>query len=436
MTKKRIAVIFLLLAAGTAGFFKASKLLKLTAINTYEDSGLYVQNPYQGMYIQADTGDRDMIKGIPGQGCNLVLLAYDLSGFQSDRLPKTKLKELESAFELCSDLGLQVIFRAAYGFGGESGEPDDFELLKLHMEQISNILNSYEKQLVCIQAGMLGPWGEGNSSRYFEDEDSAMGIRNDVAIGWHRLLAPDIQLQLRTPANIQSASDSGIPLSRLGMHNDALLGSDTDLGTYTDRHRELDWIERNLGHSRTGGETAAVSEFSSGDNAVGEFDALGLSYLNLLYNLDVMDQWKYEMHGSISAYDYIQNHLGLRVHAARSVVPRHMALYGQSFKVSLKNTGFASDIQRLNFMFVISTEDSIEFFVPDSIDRGMDEFLVSTRLGNLPDDKKIEVGLWAGYGTPGDGTQFILSNDSELLTDYGFKIASYKKTGFWYSLTD
>ena len=412
---------------------------------TYTPSTRQIRNPYQGFYRQVDAGDREGIRRVSTEGGNLVFLAYALNDFHSSPLSEEKLEELRAALALSKELGLQVIFRAAYGFSEGTGtrEPESFELVEMHMTQMSELLNVYREQLVCVQTGMLGPWGEGNRSSLYVYQSDQRELQNQVALRWHWLLSEEIQIQLRTPERIRNAVAAGLPLERMGLHNDALLSSETDLGTYQRRQEELNWIQKQLPHSRTGGETAVKTRFSAGVQAVQEFRQLGLCYLNRDYQPEVLDLWRQErMQGqgqgqgeTETFYDYIEKHLGLRIHLSRAVLPKRISSRSKDVKLVLRNTGFSGNGMALQFYMVLKCAKELKYIPIDVFTQKKDELHLRMFLPQLPDRGETELGLWVGYGTPEEGLPFTLANDGTEAVDW-IRIGCYEKRGFFHRLKE
>ena len=393
---------------------------------TYKESGSYAANPYQGMYIQVDSANTEAIETASEKGVNLILLAVNLNGFYTGGISAEKLSEIRAAFETAEKHGLQIIFRAAYGFSKGMGtrEPKSFDVTEAHMGQLAEILNDNKNLLVSVQSGMLGPWGEGNNSIFFTTANIEKNIRNKTALLWHELLSEDIQLQLRTPQCIRFAAEAGVPLRRMGMHNDALLSSCDDLGTYENRGTEIEWLKKELSHSKTGGETAVRTELSKAENAVSEFKQLGLCYLNMLYNTDVLQLWKNEVRGADNAYDYIRNHLGMRIHLSRASLPSRISKVQNRVKVILKNTGFFESMKSLEFKLVLKTESGIKYLEPDAIEMRKDEAELRARLAELPQNGPFELGVCGGHRSAVE-KPWCFANEREYQTEYGVKIAGY-----------
>ena len=418
---------------------------KVTTIN-YTESMDIIPNPKQGLYVQVDSERHDKIIRLAEEGTQLILLACNLNGFQAIPVSEDKLEEIQTAFALAREYNMQVIFRAAYGFseGRLTEEAEDTAMLLLHMEQLAEIVNPYQDTILCVQAGMLGPWGEWHSSKFFVDDEASLFIRNMVALKWHTLLAEGIQLQIRRPVYIQDAADAGVPLQRLGFHNDALLASESDMGTYRGsenaRQENLEWIQENLSHSRTGGEMPAVSDYTDAENAVREFRVLRMTYLNQKYNEEVLESWKDQQYEGRNAYDYIVSHLGTRLYISEvSMQTQILSFYSGKMTVTIKNTGFAEINEDIKCYLVIEQQDNILFLPIEDVRKSQDQMILNVKasfaqLHKTEDD--VQLGIWLGYGEPGEQGVYNLANESTYLENGIFYFARYSSGLFLWKLEE
>ena len=414
------------------------QLLSAKTTYTFSESREVLNNPFQGMYMQKETDHPEKLEDLPKEGVGLVLLAYNLNHFQEEPLSGEKLKELRTALLTARKLRLQVIFRPAYGFveGMQVREPESFERVCTHIRQIAPILNDYRDVILCVQAGMLGPWGESHSSVFFTDDAAETQARDAVSLLWHQLLHESLQLQLRTPRYIQSAAAAGVPLWRMGLHNDALLSSETDLNSYRDRKNDLNWINKNLPHSRTGGEAAALSPYADAQNAVQEFHALRLTYLNLGYNEEVLELWRRQEYLGENAFTYIRRHLGLRLHVSRALLPRRISRMASKGSLVLQSTGFSDYIEPIRYKIAVKQDGRISYLAPQEVKIRQEEVSIRFNLEKQLSGDGAEIGLWAGYGEPNDGYDFTLANEAVYRENSIMFFGRYQKNGPYYSLVE
>ena len=138
---------------------------------------------------------------------------------------------------------------------------------------------------------------------------------------------------------------------RLGLFNDAFLSNETDMGTYTDRLKEISWISTQISnHLPYGGEAAADHTLNNLESCLAEMKTLHLSYLNFEYNEDVVDKWKTSTYNQTcgqdklyygqTGFDYINNHLGYRLVLTKSTIQKDTSKI--NIKLEINNVGFGN----------------------------------------------------------------------------------------------
>ncbi|MDK2809213.1 MAG: hypothetical protein PWP24_1950, partial [Clostridiales bacterium] len=171
---------------------------------------------------------------------------------------------------------------------------------------------------------------------------------------------------------------NGTLAARLGLFNDGLLGSDTDLGTYgtipkisstqtNDRwtkEDELAFQSMLCQYVPNGGEVVIDNPLNDLSSAIETFYQMHLSYLNSVYDPAVIQKWENTKYSSndifngISGEEFMKSHLGYRYvlsHASLSFHP----IFDRSatFSVSIKNVGFANSYKKFNvFLKLVNQE--------------------------------------------------------------------------------
>lgn len=394
-----LVIVWILLCLG---MFKASARTLV-----FNESKEAIVNPARGFYVQFDAENTSNVDTLRKDGITLVLLAYDIDYFVNKKLGNTKLSELREALKDIRENGLKVIFRTAYGFGSyyKYRDPYDVDQVLSHIEQISQIINENKDVVLCVQAGFIGPYGEWNSSNLLTgNEVHDTLVRNTVTKGLLDNLDSSIKVNIRRPRFIRDAAKFGLDFNRLGFHNDALLSTSDDMGTYDDeeysRLQELEWVSNNLKKGINGGEMPSVGKLSSSGNALFEFEKIHLTYLNSQYNKDVLSEWKKERLLGQNAFNYINNHLGYRLWIQSSKQNDSISPNGQlSLEIVLKNSGFAPIYDRYNVEVVISDEKNIYSYPLNKVDLtsiGTNESHSLNAKLNLPDvfyGDSIQIGI-------------------------------------------
>lgn len=344
-----------------------------------------LDNPARGFYIQLGTSNMELLSAVRKENVRLVLTAFDIAAYTECEIAEEKLKELDDFLTRLDELGMQAIFRAAYGFENTGdNDADSMERIEEHILQIAPILNKHKRTIYCVQAGFLGPWGEWHSSIFLEGRTSEeqKENRNQILRLLLEHLDESMVLNVRRPRFIRDAKEAELDTERIGFHDDGLLASDTDLGTYDDeeysREAELAWLKkRNVGIN--GGEMPMLSAFTEVDIAVREFADIQVSYLNKRYHMDVLEDWKGKTvgekvernscfvpqasqvvlcfrHGTEeNAYEYIQKRLGYRLYA--SELSYCETWRKGSVHIWLANEGFSTLPKRYQAAIVLEKED-------------------------------------------------------------------------------
>ena len=128
---------------------------------------------------------------------------------------------------------------------------------------------------------------------------------------------------------------------KTGLFNDGIMASESDLGTYTDRSRELSYQDEVCLTVPNGGEVVSDTVYNDVENAMNTLQTMHVSYLNRMYDEKVLKKWKNQPYEDTTGYDYIGAHLGYRYEISGTAFSYKM--FGQTAKLTLsvKNTGFA-----------------------------------------------------------------------------------------------
>lgn len=358
--KRRVFLVVVLLIGFLAALF--FWLMNKTDRRKWTEDDRTLPNPDRGFYIQIESREPERILEAAKE-VRLILLAFDLAKHTNEDLPKEKLKELETALDAAQEAGVSVIFRAAYGFCENVSEPDTIERAGGHIRQISEVLNRHKDSILVVQAGMLGDYGEWHSSRFLEGgEEEERKSRLYILKQWEAHLSQEIKVAVRRPRFIREAEQEHILTGRLGFHNDALLSTENDMGTYDapgyERSDELLWADFRLSGQRNGGEMPTSGARSQPEYADLEFQKLHLLYLNLKYNEAILDSWAKKKYKGMEAKRYLENRLGYRLFCSELAVKKlhwkaGLAKKGLAFTVSFCNAGYAPPDTKYQLFFSV-----------------------------------------------------------------------------------
>lgn len=339
-----------------------------TITQTFTIGEKEVNNPDRGFYLQVKAEDKDKIEKKINI-TRLFLVTLDLYDYRDKAISQEKLQALEEILLEIKKHNAKCIFRAAYGFDEEEvNDADSLERIQEHIGQIAPVINKFSEQVSCVQAGFFGPWGEWHSSIYLKDKTIDECNRCWLLQELVNRLNPEILIAVRRPRFIRDAIDAGLPPERFAFHNDGLMASESDMGTYDEenwsRNDEMLWTQDVLLSGYNGGEMPCVSEFTKVDNIVKEFPKLKITYLNLMYNEDVYEDWnKQEIQGE-NALDYISDHLGYRFFVSEIKYPEELkeGMFHRYITVILNNAGFAPIHSNYVLEWVVHTVDGKQYF--------------------------------------------------------------------------
>lgn len=352
-TRRATGVVAVLAAAGllAAGTLPAAQALghghgnghghghghgpgRVLSTASYTPSDENVPNPQRGFYHHTETHyradgsrytplDQATLAGYRAEGITQILRVFYLEKFAgTPRLDQAFLDLVQADYDTARAAGVSVITRFAYAQGGAwpysppYGDATPATVLA-HVEQLGPLLRANADVIPVVQNGFIGLWGEGYYTDHFVADPADPGVVTDAdwanrsAVTQALLdeLPEDRSVQVRTmlskqrllgvPSGAGSAVRPGQAwtsqtIARVGHHNDCLLASPDDFGTFLSDPITLDqeYLAADSRYVPVGGETCAVnaprSEWAS---ASAELARYHYSYLNRDYNQDVLSSW-------------------------------------------------------------------------------------------------------------------------------------------------
>lgn len=397
----------------------------------FNESNTYIKNPdcgfYSPVYIKCSL---DGVSDISKRYLNynqLLHLRIDISEFsqkvngKSDyELTNKMLNGLDELFKKIDDASASVIIRFAYdpSFDGKKNMEPNISMIKKHINSLGNLFSKYEKMITAVECGLVGPWGEMHSSDIANQETYNILIEEYL-----KVLPKSLKLLLRRPKfiysyygyTLENLDTFNIKDIRLGVYNDGYLGSDSDLGTYDNREKETDWLEKINEDSPYGGEvTVPNSEFNKLNNAEFEMFKLKLSYLNISWNDKVIERWKNTkytgqdaLYKDLTEFDYINNHLGYRF--VLETITYKSINNTITFNIDYKNVGFGNLLKSKNAYIILKNNDNTYKFEFDKYDNNFDI--------DISNVKKGEYNIY-----------FVLADDFK---DYGIRSIAFGNKDIW-----
>ncbi len=411
----------------------------METITFSEDQSLFA-NPESGWYRPYETDDIWSIDKLRSQGITMILLEANLKDFKTGPISDVKLNEIRNGFNLARKYGLQVMFRAAYDFDGVlKPEPTSLTVITGHIAQLKSIFYDNEDILYCVQAGFLGPWGEWHNS-YYGDPPS-LESRKAVINALMEAVPKSRSILVRRPMFIRdmyastgstlslATAYSQSALARTGYHDDALLSSESECGTYVDskytRSAELNWTDNHDLYVPFVGESNKLSSYSDPNNAVYELNKLHAQSLNIDYHLDVISKWKSTNYGAMTTYNYVTQRLGYRFVMQDASISTSLIKGGAlHLRFNIRNDGFANLVNARKLEVVLSNgqqtytaqvnDDPRYWFNKNGVMTKDLYFSIPTNIGS---------GLWSIYLNLPSASSTLASNPL-----YSVRLAN---TGMW-----
>lgn len=287
-------------------------------------------------------------------GDTLVLLEILIPG---EDIEEQDLQGLCDVFSFFIQKKMDLILRFSYDFEGKGREkdPSSFSVVERHMRQILPVLNDFADHIFVLQGVFLGSWGEMHSSRFLTKEN----IQKLEKI-LKKTLSPGIYRGVRKPLHwrMLCTDEKEIFSEKIGLYNDGMFGSETDLGTFAvpGEEREYVWeeawppereqtlIAQCAKYAPHGGEV--IGGFPrTAEDIVLRLRTEGITYLNRDHDKKELERWKtmdcradgvWKGH---SLYDYVEAHLGYRFVLRKGRLRKRF--HRSIVMLDIENTGFA-----------------------------------------------------------------------------------------------
>ena len=338
----------------------------------YEESTEEISNPDQGfyrpLYVKINEDGAAYNKNVINASTQLYHLRCDISAFsaavnnQSDKsITQEALEGLDALLFYLKENDKNAVVRFAYdsGYNGGADKEPALEVILMHVEQICSVLNRYVNTVTAIETGLIGPWGEMHTST------AANPAYITPIVDAFLTNASELPVLVRTPKMIYDylgvTSDKIEEISisaddkayRLGLYNDGYLGSESDLGTYQNRERDINFLSSQNSHLPFGGEvTVPDSPLHNIETCLPEMNKIHLSYLNIEWDNRVIEKWKNsyytqdcgtdKQYYGKSAFVYIQNRLGYRFVLKNSEFAYSDSSEELNVRLTLQNVGFGN----------------------------------------------------------------------------------------------
>jgi hypothetical protein len=356
-TLKRLMPLALLLAFAAQA---ASGVAGGIHETTFRPTDAEIANPERGMYVWAADNLASWTQAQAdaqfAAGYRIVYAPVRLDAYAGSPLPQAVLDSLSASFATARRAGLKLIPRFLYNYpAGETAyrSAQDAPLARVleHIRQLKPVLAANADVIAYLQAGFVGAWGEWHTS---SNDLTAVGPRTQIRDALLDALPADRFLQLRYPPYLMAWAPQvprwrdGSKASRIGVHNDCFMASNTDVGTYSDdaatRQRQHAYTAALSAVTPFGAETCNPADEpdptprTNCDDILREGRQFGLTYLNDTYYRGLFHT-RWEAQGCMAQ---VKRSMGYRFEL---VTLRHSAAVaaGQSGDLTLtvRNSGWA-----------------------------------------------------------------------------------------------
>lgn len=370
---------------------------------------------------------------------NIVLFFIDIGAFSSGvngitkddgtyidgvdyDLDETFFSAWRTTLENCRKNGCMVALRFRYDANGkDKPEPATFDKVLDHIRQIkdSGILEDYKDIIAYVESGFVGKWGEQHGGKYTSVEDKAKILDAmldcvpspiPVTVRTPDIFAKWVGIERKDLADYQSSGEE----LRVGLYNDGYMGSDSDLGTFSNRPVEIEWLSGQTLTSYYGGEFSGNLDWAKKydtylpENAIPEMYKTHLSYINgnifQLYK-DYTFGSQYDVDGADNSayygqnvFQFIRDHLGYRFVLRKSELSETVEQGGTlALDFSVENTGFANIIPETKTEIILEQNGN---FIRTPVAVNSNEWYSCTTSDellelNLPDS--LPTGDWNAY---------------------------------------
>jgi len=369
-------------------------LLKRHKSHRFEKSDLReitdeLKNPVRGWYriytfsLENELDELTWSEHLLGeQEDSLVLLRINLGAYRDKDIDDDALMRADCIVSCFVNQGKDIILRFAYDFEGKGmeSEPRRFAQVEKHLEQLLPLIEKHSKFIYIYQGILLGSWGEMHSSKFLtpayicklEEKLSQVTLGEMEEERIYRVVRRPVFWRI-----LHSEKDINIAMHRekVGLYNDAILGSETDLGTYGEedrieweepwnRQKEMDFLHTLCRYVPNGGEVVGAEDGRQYtlEETVDVFCKIHVSYLNRSYDRKVLDSWKdckWEKEDSwngVNGWDYIGRHLGYRFYV-RDIHITTTKEKKECFQIKIRNTGFSNLYQEAELFLEYENPD-------------------------------------------------------------------------------
>lgn len=318
----------------------------------------------------------------------LALVLLDIGKCADRALSDAELAKAARIFSFFRAHHRQMIVRVVYDREGRGMEREPREIGQVctHMRQLGPLFAQFSSDILTVQGLLVGSWGEMHDSRFLGQEDLGKLYETLREASDGRVC-----ISVRKPQYQRMLADEEKTVCT-GLYDDAIMGSDTDMGTFgwiddcADRQimwtprLELPFIAGQAAYTPVGGEVLSGALALPWEEAFSRMRRMHLTYLNRVHEPAVWETWSTLPFDSLQAAgmtraEAVGAYLGYRyVLADVALLPDCGA--GVQLGVTLKNTGFACCYDRLRMELAVGKKKLQASFDGKTLAAGGDRCVV------------------------------------------------------------
>ena len=287
---------------------------------------------------------------------NVALLLLDIHFYKDKPLDFFALSNMQKILQFFQEHQKTIIFRPTYDTIGNASqqEPDSFELVKTHLKQISQHIES----VFVFQGLLVGDWAEMHGGKYCNDE----GFQELLRIIYPNLKQTFLAVRKPSMYRLLDCRD------KLTLFDDAIFGSSTHLGTFGLKPKscsekneswivddELKFMDDECKEKPVGGEIVFSDEVQSRNFYLNQCQKMHLSYLNKHHDLKMLEFFKTISENGHTLYDDLNLHIGSRFEIKDFQM--RAGWNKNTYMCTIENIGFAYNFEPV--MLVVSSNKKI-----------------------------------------------------------------------------
>ncbi|MBR1854043.1 MAG: DUF4832 domain-containing protein [Lachnospiraceae bacterium] len=329
---------------------------------SFEECAEALVNPDRGWYqifpfMVGEFFSEEVIRSCLLKEERIVLVLFHIGRYANGELPQEALLQMKEILAFFVREEKDIVLRVSYDTEGRAmeREPSLFKQVSRHMEQVAALSGEFGERIFVYQGLLIGNWGEMHGSRYIEEKYLV-----SLADTAQEIMQGRVYRAVRTPAQrqilLQSVQAKEEAIRMVGVFDDAILGSITDVGTYSVekgiREAQIEQMCQTGLRVPCGGEAVwgeGYVEELSPEKILQYLARIRVTYLNRQHDRRILEYWKTVPCGQKGAfagsslYDYIGAHLGYRfvVRGVRVKVKKGVKGCRLEISIRIENVGFA-----------------------------------------------------------------------------------------------